>query len=111
MLEHHWLQNRALECNGAFENGSYDGCEPYYFNMSQRSQPVALFFDGHIQSVGVRQAEQDSTRNENHSGYGLWREDTLNGADGYFIPQSYDFSNTSFHIFTTDGIKGRDIIK
>ena len=110
MLEHHWLQNRALECNDAL-NGGYGGCEPYYFNLAQRSQPVTLFYDGHIQSVGVRQAEQDDTRNMNHSGYRLWREDTPNGADGYFIPQGYDFSDTSFHIFTTDGIRGRDILK
>ena len=110
MLEHHWLQARQLDCNSAFAGG-YDGCEPFYFNMAQRSQPVTLFYDGHIQTVGVRQAEQDSTRNENQAGFALWADDTPNGTDGYVIPQGYDFSNTSFHIITTDGIRGRDILK
>ena len=61
--------------------------------------------------LGVRQLEQDSDRVQNQSGYSLWSQDTDNGTDGYFIPQGYDFSNTSAHIFTTDGIRGRDIIK
>ena len=110
VLEHHWLQNTAIECNAAF-TGGFAGCQPYYFNHAQRSQPVTLFYDGHIQSVGVRQLEQDDTRTQNHSGHGLWSRDTPNGEDGYFIPQGYDFSDTSAHIFTTNGIKGRDIIK
>ena len=110
VLEHHWLQNTAIECNSAF-TGGYDGCQPYYFNHAQRSQPVTLFYDGHIQSVGVRQLEQDDTRTQNSSGHGLWSRDTPNGTDGYFIPQGYDFSDTSAHIFTTNGLKGRDIIK
>jgi len=111
MLEHHWLQNAQLPCNDAFAGGNYDGCEPYYFNHAQRSQPVTLFYDGHIQAVGVRQAEQDNVRNINTSGFPLWSPDTPNGVDGYFMNIGYDFSETSFHIFTTEGIRGRDILK
>jgi len=98
-------------CNPAFDDGLFDGCEPYYFCHAYHARPMTLFYDGHIQTVGVRQAEQDSTRNQNQAGYALWRDDTPNGADGYFIPQGYDFSNASAHMFTTDGIRGRDIIK
>ena len=44
------------------------------------------------------------------SGHGLWSRDTPFGADGYFIDDGYDFAATSFHILTTDGIRGRDKI-
>jgi hypothetical protein len=30
------------------------------------------------------------------------------GGDGYFIPEGYDFASSSFHILTTEGIRGRD---
>ena len=29
-------------------------------------------------------------------------------SDGYFIDVGYDFASTSFHILTTQGIRGRD---
>jgi hypothetical protein len=32
------------------------------------------------------------------------------GQQGYFIDLGYDFANTSFHILTTDGIRGRDTL-
>ena len=32
----------------------------------------------------------------------------ISGRDGYFISMSYDFADTSFHILTVDGIRGRD---
>jgi len=110
MLEHHWLQNAHSPCNPAFGvTGSYDGCEPYYFNHSWESEPGALFFDGHVSPLGVRDAEQADGRHAKQEGYGLWSRDTPFGDDGYFINLGYDMANTSFHILTTDGIRGRDI--
>jgi len=56
MLEHHWLQQRRSECNPGFVGGTYDGCEPYYFNHSWESVPVTVFYDGHVGGLGVREA-------------------------------------------------------
>ena len=110
MLEHHWLQQRRSECNGNFIDGTYNGCEPFYFNHAWESVPVALFYDGHVEGIGVREAETADSRMMAQSGWGLWSRDTAFGDNGYFIGSGYDFANSSFHILTTDGIKGRDKI-
>jgi prepilin-type N-terminal cleavage/methylation domain-containing protein len=110
MLEHHWLQQTRADCNPAFDDGTYDLCEPYYFNHSWESVPVTLFYDGHVEGLGVREAEAADTRMQVQSGYGLWSRDTSMGAEGYFIDVGYDFANTSFHILTTDGVRGRDTL-
>jgi type II secretory pathway pseudopilin PulG len=108
MLEHHWLQQARADCNQAFAGGNFGGCEPYYFNHSWESVPVTLFFDGHVEGLGVRQAESADARSSVQSGHGLWSRDTTFGSDGYFIDVGYDFASTSFHILTTEGIRGRD---
>jgi prepilin-type N-terminal cleavage/methylation domain-containing protein len=110
MLEHHWLQNRKVDCNAGFSDGTYEGCEPYYFNHSWYSSPVTLFFDGHIASLGVQTAEQADGLMEAQSGYGLWSRDTPLGTNGYFSNYGFDFAQTSFHVLTTDGIRGRDTL-
>ena len=114
MLEHHWLQNRKSECNPAFPNGGiYGDCEPWYFNHGWESSPMTLFYDGHVESVGVRKAERAHLRAKEQMGWGLWSEDTPWGGGsngGYFQDAAYDAAATSFHILTTDGIRGRDII-
>jgi prepilin-type N-terminal cleavage/methylation domain-containing protein len=125
MLEHHWLQQRRAECNPAIEEdaATYDECEPYYFNHAWESAPVALFYDGHVESIGVREAIAADSRMVAQTGgdpadpdcWGLWSRDTPFGGDpsgptgGYFMDISYDsLSFTSFHVLTTDGIRGRD---
>ena len=41
----------------------------------------------------------------------VWSKNTPLGTSGYFGNQSYDFLvKTSFHILTTDGIEGRDVL-
>ena len=109
MLEHHWLQNARLDCNPGFAGGAYDGCTPFFFNNGWESVPVTLFYDGHIEGLGVREAEMASSRNLAQAGYNLWH-DQIPGwmNDGYFSDMSYDWSNTSYHVLTTDGIRGRD---
>ena len=57
-----------------------------------------------------REAEAADRRINRQSGHGLWSRDTPFGTDGYFIPEGYDFSSTSFHILTTEGIRGRDTV-
>ncbi len=113
IIEHHWLQARRSSCNPNFTQGTFDdgACEPWYFNHGWESNPATLFYDGHIETVGVRKAERADARVTAQAGYGLWSRDCGNwGADGYHIGASYDYANTSFHVLTTDGIMGRDIL-
>ena len=105
MLEHHWLQNAKVPCNGAFF-----GCEPYYFNHSFQSMPVTLFYDGSIRLMSVLEAMSSDRRHEHQAGYGLWTRDSTFGTGGYVIEDGYDFAASSYHILTTDGVRGRDTI-
>ena len=110
-LEHQWLQNVEVECNAAFDPlASVLDCEPYYFNHALTSQPVTLFYDAHVSLVGAHEAMLADNRHDNQVGYGLWSRDTPFGEDGYFIDVGYDFAETSFHILTTSGALGRDIL-
>jgi prepilin-type N-terminal cleavage/methylation domain-containing protein len=105
MLEHSWLQNLKVPCNAAF-----GGCEPYYFNHSYQSMPVTLFYDGSVRLMGVLEAMSSDRRHERQTGYGLWSRDTPFFHDGYFISDGYDFAATSYHILTTEGVRGRDTL-
>ena len=51
-----------------------------------------------------------SRRHENQAGYPLWSHDTPFGDDGYLISDAYDFAETSYHILTIDGARGRDTL-
>jgi hypothetical protein len=111
VLEQSWLQNSKVPCNVAFDSPTVEGgCEPYYFNHSFQSMPVTLFYDGSIRLMGVLEAMSSDRRIEQQSGHGLWSRDTSLGEAGYFVPEGYDFADTSFHILTIDGIRGRDTI-
>ncbi len=113
LLEHQWLQNVEVPCNPAFVPfAGVLACEPYYFNHALQSQPVTAFYDGHIELVGVWEAMRDDTRMQFQTGgaQGLWHRETPFGANGYMINLGYDFAETSFHILTTDGARGRDIL-
>jgi prepilin-type N-terminal cleavage/methylation domain-containing protein/prepilin-type processing-associated H-X9-DG protein len=112
MIEHNWLQNVRSSCNPAFLPGTYEGCEPYYFNHAIESRPNTLFYDGHVGAVEVREAMAADSRmraQTRQPDWGLWSMDTYFGADGYMIDRGYDQAVTSFHILTTDGIRGRDV--
>ena len=119
MIEHHWLQNRRQACNPAFAPGSYDGCEPYYFNHSADSIPMTLFYDGHVEGLGFLEAVNADRRVRIQTAdagneHGTWSRDTAMGPTGYFGDDDYDASYApgsepcSFHVLTTDGILGRD---
>ncbi|NNM25569.1 MAG: type II secretion system protein, partial [Phycisphaerales bacterium] len=112
MLEHAWLQNtNGPPCNPTFTGlGALAGCEPYYFNHAWQSEPVTLFYDGHVEPVGVRACMQADGRHREQTGYGLWSRDTPLGENGYLIDAGYDQAATSFHILTVDGIRGRDVV-
>jgi hypothetical protein len=126
MIEHHWCQNRRKLCNPAFSGGVvaplYDGCQPFFFNGSRESNPVEVFYDGHIALRGQRDAVESNAKVVQQSGqpnHGLWSIDTMwggtyaqsvNSAGGYYIEAGIDSSTTSYHILTIDGIKGRDFL-
>lgn len=110
VLEHSWLQNRP---NNPVNN-NFVGQVPWYFNHGFNSAPVTLFFDGSVRPVGVGDAmDSDGRVTQQNPGQpaGLWSRTTPLGTNGYFKAQAYDFlADTSFHIFTVDGILGRDVL-
>jgi prepilin-type N-terminal cleavage/methylation domain-containing protein len=107
MLEHQWLQNVKVPCNASFF-----GCQPYFFNHSFQSAPVTLFYDGSVRLMGVMEAMSSDRRamRQSSDGVGLWTRDTPFGTGGYFIDAGYDFAASSYHILTTNGIRGRDTV-
>jgi prepilin-type N-terminal cleavage/methylation domain-containing protein len=122
MLEHHWLQHNESEANPSF-----DGEDPsWMFNQGYNSSPITMFFDGHVAPAGTRAAmdadgrarvlsEQNNLCGTCDAGSncqtGLWNRDTQFGADGYYQQYAYDtLVDTSFHILTTNGIRGRDFL-
>jgi hypothetical protein len=99
--------------------GTYDGCEPFYFNHSIVSSPVCLFYDGHIDQLGTQTADNHHKRVLAQTGnVGLWTKDTpmggvysasfVGGQGGYFNEDAEDWTNVNAHILTRDGIWGRD---
>jgi prepilin-type N-terminal cleavage/methylation domain-containing protein len=124
MIEHHWLQNKEIDKNPSFSNEN----PSWLFNQGYNSKPVTAFFDGHVSVMGVTDAMEADTRaqkqisdnntcdncpttNNGECQTGLWSRDTPNGAAGYYGDLSYDtIVNTSYHVFTVNGIIGRDTI-
>ena len=103
MIEHNWLQNTPDSLINMNFGG---GTTPWFFNHGYNSAPACLFFDGHIELVGCNRAQQAEQR----AGQ-LWSRNTPYGGEGYYGGQSYDFLvDTSFHMLTTDGIEGRDVL-
>jgi prepilin-type N-terminal cleavage/methylation domain-containing protein len=107
MIEHNWLQNTPdTPVNPNFAGGK----TPWMFNHGYNSAPACLFFDGHIELVGCQRSMQADQRVAPANG-SVWSKNTPFGSGGYYGGQSYDFLvNTSFHIMTTDGIEGRDVL-
>jgi len=108
MVEHRWLQNPP--------SPSIPGTAgvPWFYNMGPDSTPATLFFDSSVRMKSTREAVAASNR------VVLQGEDKLDARDpgcfgvgGYFQTYGYAGANTrgeinSWHIFTRDGIKGRD---
>jgi len=131
MIEMWWLQNKeGSEFNPKFAgNGT-----PYYFNQCINSAPCTMFYDGHI-GISSPGDSMDSnaqvTESNNASGKllkepGLFAYKTLDklpgpwgNYGGFFTgPDNKDGANfnydtqvnTSYHVFTVDGILGRDMM-
>lgn len=122
MIEHNWLQNQ----HGGEYNTHFTDPEPWTFNQGYTSTPCAMFFDGSVRMAGVASAmnadqqvySQNLASGESYANPGLWvRGDHISIGPwseylGYYTVASFDDQvNTSFHVFTTDGIMGRDFIE
>ncbi len=111
LLEHHWLQSPpAYVCNPSFDPGTYENCEPYYFNHGSASRPAALFYDMSVRLLPNEEVIAADAKLIDRTGFGLWSRDTPLGREGYYGAFAYDGTNVSHHILTTDGILGRDTL-
>ncbi len=130
MLELPWLQNKE----GPEYNPNYKDPYPYYFNNCINSTPATLYFDSHVSLAGCNDSMdanaqvlgENQVNNPSLLEKGLFASATLNKLPGdwgkmggYFTGPdgssganfNYDTQvNTSFHIFTVDGIMGRDFL-
>lgn len=106
MLEHNWLRGAPTRFNPNVEEERV----PWFFNQSLFAQPVTLFFDGSIDTLLTGEAYLDDQKVLEASGGvdGLWSRDTPFGEDGYFGQYSEEGIDISHHVFTTEGIRGRD---
>jgi hypothetical protein len=114
IMEHHWLHNRpegTRLCNPKRAQGTYNGCEPYYFNHAVQSEPMTVFFDGHVDKLSVKDAIDSDARmkQQTEQAVGLWFSKPGAATDGYYESEAVDDTRASSHIYTIDGIKGRDV--
>jgi prepilin-type N-terminal cleavage/methylation domain-containing protein len=108
MIEHNWLQNTP---DSPINSNFAGGTTPWFYNQGYNSAPACLFFDGHIELVGCQRSMAADNRVGSGTTGSVWSKNTPLGANGYFGGQSYDFLvRTSFHMLTTDGIEGRDVL-
>jgi prepilin-type N-terminal cleavage/methylation domain-containing protein len=118
MIEFYWLQNQD---GGPTNPGFSGGYTPWYFNQGNASTPNAMFYDGHVAGIAVSEV-MDADRRARAgwngavgappaTGRGLWHTGTPLGANGFYQQLSFDMlADTSFHMLTTDGILGRDVL-
>ncbi len=99
MCEYGWYRN-APSANLAFSSG-------------RSANPATLFFDGSVQLVLLADAEYDDAiaREGSRSGDGLWSRDTPMGTAGFRPTGTVDGLETGFHILTTGGTLGRDLLQ
>ena len=105
---HPALKSRMTEY-GWFRDAPSDGLA---FNAGRESAPFTLFFDGSVQATSMAQAELDDAmvRAGNKFGDGLWSDDTTYGIDAWQDTKSVDGLRSGFHMLTTGGILGRDLL-
>ena len=122
------LKTRLMEHNamGKFWEGHSpynplfggDNGVPWYFNQVSNTRNLSLFYDGSVRILSVNEAgraDQRIKRQDDPSGgsyLGLWSRNTPLGSNGYFNNQAQVFydEQTSYHVLTIDGIRGRDTV-
>lgn len=107
MLEHLWLRDRPSDWIPGLPN------TPWFFNLGAKSRPATLFYDGHVRMLPVEEVLASNQRQIDQQADPLWveKEDACFSGSGYFdaYAQNKD-ERTSFHVFTADGIMGRDVL-
>jgi len=108
MIEHNWNFGQPGPVNPAFDGGQ----TPYFFSHGIDAAPLTLFFDGRVAELpNAHVAADDMTVLMATDGeVGLWTRDTPFGADGYVGAASFDGFVTGHHVYTAEGIRGRDIL-
>lgn len=106
MIEHNW----TIGAPGP-TNPDFGGQVPYFFNHGLDASPLTLFFDGHVQPLSNAQVVADDLAVQwGGKPAGLWNRVTPFGNAGYYGNQSYDGVLVSHHMFTVEGILGRDTL-
>lgn len=104
------LKTRMCEY-GWFRNAPEEGLG---FTGGLAAEPVTLFFDGSVAAIRMQDAsEQDLKIYENSPDRdGLWHRGTTFLKDGWRLNgrPSIDGSASGFHVLTTGGILGRDLL-
>ena len=85
--------------------------------VAGRQRPVCpqcsrvVYYDPKVAAASIieREGKVLMVKRAIEPGYGLWSRDTNWGNEGYVSDYGYDYAQTSFHILTTDGIRGRDL--
>jgi len=109
MVEHRWLQRPP--------SPSIPGTQgvPWFYNFGADSTPATLFYDSSVRMMSTRKAVQSSNIVESQGGDPLDAIDQLCfGSQGYFETYAYGGDRTqinSWHVFTRDGILGRDFVE
>ncbi|MFO0893556.1 MAG: hypothetical protein U0574_01205 [Phycisphaerales bacterium] len=88
------------------------------FNGGADSVPLTLFYDGRVGPLPIRKvlADNDTAVAGGGAVASLWLSAVLGGAlgsppaDGYFESLSVDGTRTSTHVFTRNGVLGRDVL-
>lgn len=104
------LKTRMCE-RGWYRNAPAAGLA---FTAGLDAAPVTLFFDGSVATVSMREAHAQDRIAVASSGFveGLWSRDTPFDKAGWRlgVQESVDGTYNGFHILTTDGILGRDLL-
>lgn len=85
------------------------------FNLGADSVPMTMFFDGHTAALPVRKVLADNAAVVKGGGAKLWMDTEITegpwaGYEGFYSFVSVDDTRTSFHVFTREGILGRDCL-
>jgi len=73
--------------------------------------PDRLYVDGRVDALHLPALAIVGSRNPTRQGRQTAYEFARHlGSAGFYIPEGYDFAATSFHILTSDGIRGRDTL-
>ncbi|MFO0893554.1 MAG: hypothetical protein U0574_01195 [Phycisphaerales bacterium] len=110
-MEYRWLQSPPARL------GSLGTFDPF-FNGGADSVPMTLFYDGRVGALPIRKvlADNETAMAGGGAAASLWLSTVQKGAsgalttNGYYEDLSVDGAKTSVHVFTRNGVLGRDVL-